>query len=138
MDLIAYVLDSGGATDEALQTFKASIARNNEPRRTTWTIYAARRACDWDFVARLDPQARRIAEVGGPVDESAPWRPRPAQAQRSSWRRSGGAQRTADTLPRRVSVQPHGNARAHSDRLLLGRLLQPPCAAPDGRRDRAA
>src|SRR5215510_16372664 len=96
-----------GATDEALQIFEAGIARNNEPRRAIWAIYAARRACDWDFAARLEPQACRIAEVAGPVDESAPWRllflaGASAGQQLATARRS--AQRIADTLPHRVSV----------------------------------
>ena len=107
MDLIANVLDGGGATDEALQIFKAGIARDNEPRRAIWAIYAARRACDWDFAARLEPQACRIAEVTGPVDESAPWRllflaGASAAQQLTTARRS--AQRVADALPRPVSA----------------------------------
>jgi hypothetical protein len=69
--------------------------------------HAARRACDWDFAARLEPQACRIAEVAGPVDESAPWRllflaGASAAQQLATARRS--AQRIADTLPHQVSV----------------------------------
>jgi protein O-GlcNAc transferase len=107
MDLIANVLDGAGATDEALQIFKAGIARNDEPRRAIWAIYAARRACDWEFAARLEPQACRIAEVTGPVDESAPWRllflaGTSAAQQLATARRS--AQRVADLLPRPASL----------------------------------
>src|SRR5262245_11765464 len=105
-DLIANVLDGAGATDEALQIFKAGIARNNEPRRAIWAIYAARRACDWEFAARLEQQACRIAEVTGPVDESAPWRllflaGTSAAQQLATARRS--AQRVVDLLPRPAS-----------------------------------
>jgi Flp pilus assembly protein TadD len=136
MDLIANVLDGGGATDEALQIFKAGIARNNEPRRAIWAIYAARRACDWDFTARLEPQACRIAEVTGPSLAAAVprWRKRRAAVGDGAAERAAHSRRAATPAAR----QPHGTARAHSDRLLLRRLLQPPGVAPDGRRDRAA
>jgi protein O-GlcNAc transferase len=121
MDLIANVLDGGGATDEALQIFKAGIARNNDPRRAIWAIYAARRACDWDFTARLEPQACRIAEVTGPVDESAPWRllflvGASAAQQLATARRS--AQRIADALPRPLRA----SRTAPRERIRIGYL----------------
>lgn len=75
LDLIANVLDGAGATGEALGLYKATVKFRNEPRRAIWSIYAARRACDWDFAALLEPQACRIGESGsGPIDDSAPWR----------------------------------------------------------------
>ena len=102
LDLIASALDDAGETEDALKLFKATMAFRNEPRRAIWAIYTARRACDWDFAARLEPLACTIGEAEDTVDESAPWRllflsgASPLQ-QLTAARRS--AQRIADTLP---------------------------------------
>jgi len=103
LDLIANVLDGGGCTGEALQIFKAGIRYKSEPRRAIWAIYAARRACDWDFASLLEPKACLIGEVEGSIDESAPWRllflaGASASQQLAAARRS--AQRVVDALPR--------------------------------------
>src|SRR5205814_1707567 len=60
LDLIASALDDAGDTEDALKLFKATAAFRNEPRRAIWAIYTARRACDWDFAARLEPLACTI------------------------------------------------------------------------------
>ena len=111
IDLIANVLDGAGCTGEALQIFKAGIRFKNEPRRAIWAIFAARRACDWDFAALLEPQACLIGGVEGTIDESAPWRllflaGASASQQLAAARRS--AQRIVDALPRVDALPPAG------------------------------
>src|SRR5262249_13799293 len=54
--------------------FKATLAFKSEPRRAIRAIYPARRACDWEFAARLEPQVCGIGEGTGQVDEGTPWR----------------------------------------------------------------
>jgi protein O-GlcNAc transferase len=71
---VANVLDGAGCTGEALGIYKATIKFRPEPQRAIWAIYAARRACDWEFAAILEPEACRIGEEGSSIDESAPWR----------------------------------------------------------------
>src|SRR5689334_7012139 len=102
LDLIASALDDAGETEDALALFKATVAFRKEPRRAIWAIYAARRACDWDFAARLEPLACTIGESEDTVDESAPWRllflsSASALQQLTAAQRS--AQRIADALP---------------------------------------
>jgi protein O-GlcNAc transferase len=103
LDLIASALDDAGETEDALKLFKATVAFRNEPRRAIWAIYTARRACDWDFAASLEPLACTVGEGEDPVDESAPWRllflgGASAAQQLAAGQRS--AQRIADALPR--------------------------------------
>jgi predicted O-linked N-acetylglucosamine transferase (SPINDLY family) len=107
LDLIASALDDAGETEDALKLFKATVAFRNEPRRAIWAIYTARRACDWDFAARLEPLACTIGAGEDAVDESAPWRllflaGASASQQLAAARRS--AQRIADALPRAGST----------------------------------
>jgi predicted O-linked N-acetylglucosamine transferase (SPINDLY family) len=107
LDLIASALDDAGETEDALKLFKAAVAFRNEPRRAIWAIYTARRACDWDFAARLEPLACTIGTVEHAVDESAPWRllfltGASASQQLAAARRS--AQRIADALPPAAST----------------------------------
>ena len=107
IDLIASALDDAGDTEDALKLFKATTAFKSEPRRAIWAIYTARRACDWDFAARLEPLACTIGVAEDAVDESAPWRllflaGASASQQLAAARRS--SQRIADTLPRSVGV----------------------------------
>jgi protein O-GlcNAc transferase len=122
LDLIACALDDASETEDALRLFKATIAFKSEPRRACWAIYPARRACDWDFAARLEPQACRIGEVAGPVHESAAWRlfflagASAAQQLKAAQR---GAQRILDLHPRPVHVA--ARASKH-ERLRIGYL----------------
>src|SRR4029078_8602971 len=74
LDLIASALDDAGEKEDALTLFKATVAFRSEPRRAIWALHMARRACDWDFAARLEPLACTIGEAKDAVDESAPWR----------------------------------------------------------------
>ena len=102
LDLIASALDDAGETEDALTLFKATVAFRSEPRRAIWAIYTARRACDWDFAARLEPLACTIGEIEDAVDESAPWRllflagASPLQQLTAAQR---SAQRIVDALP---------------------------------------
>jgi len=107
LDLIASALDDAGDTEDALKLFKATVKFRDEPRRAIWAIYTARRACDWDFAARLEPLACTIGEGEDAVDESAPWRllflaGASASQQLAAARRS--AQRVASALPRARSA----------------------------------
>jgi protein O-GlcNAc transferase len=107
LDLIASALDDAGDTEDALKLFKATVAFRNEPRRAIWAIYTARRACDWDFAASLEPLACTIGTSEDAVDESAPWRllflaGASASQQLAAARRS--AQRIADASPDSMSV----------------------------------
>jgi protein O-GlcNAc transferase len=105
LDLTACALDDAGETEDALTLFKATVAFRSEPRRAIWAIYTARRACDWDFAARLEPLACTIGEDA--VDESAPWRllflagASPLQQLTAAQR---SAQRIADALPAPASA----------------------------------
>jgi tetratricopeptide (TPR) repeat protein len=107
LDLIASALDDAGETEDALTLFKATVAFRSEPRRAIWAIYTARRACDWDFAARLEPLACTIGEAKDAVDESAPWRllflagASPLQQLTAAQR---SAQRIADALPAPASA----------------------------------
>jgi protein O-GlcNAc transferase len=107
LDLIATALDDAGETEDALTLFKATLAFRSEPRRAIWAIYTARRACDWDFAARLEPLACTIGEAEDAVDESAPWRQlflagaSPLQQLTAAQR---SAQRIADALPAPASA----------------------------------
>ena len=120
LDLIASALDGAGETEDALKLFKATMAFRNEPRRAIWAIYTARRACDWDFAARLEPLACTIGEAEDTVDESAPWRllflsgASPLQ-QLTAARRS--AQRIADTLPAPASANAARSSRSERIRI---------------------
>jgi protein O-GlcNAc transferase len=107
LDLIASALDDAGDTEDALQLFNATVAFRNEPRRAIWAIYTARRACDWDFAARLEPLACMIGATEDALDESVPWRllflaGASASQQLAAARRS--AQRIANALPRSASA----------------------------------
>src|SRR5262245_5536739 len=67
----------------------------------------ARRACDWEFAARLEAQACGVGEVERTVEESVAWRllslaGASAAQQLAAALRS--ARRIADTLPRPVST----------------------------------
>src|SRR5262245_18031610 len=102
LDLVASALDDARDTEGALKLFKATVAFRGEPRRAIWAIYTARRACDWDFAARLEPLACTIGVAADAVDESAPWRllflaGASASQQLEAAQRS--AQRIADALP---------------------------------------
>src|SRR5262245_22828386 len=114
LDLIACALDDASETADALRLFKATMAFKSEPRRAIWAIYPARRACDWEFAARLERQACRVEEVAGPVDESAPWRllflaGASAEQQLATARRS--AQRVMDLHVRPVSAATRASER---------------------------
>src|SRR5215470_4218005 len=74
LDLIACALDDADETEDAVRLFKATLAFESEPRRAIRAIYPARRACDWEFAARLEPQICGIGEGTGQVDEGTPWR----------------------------------------------------------------
>ena len=120
LDLIASALDDAGETDDALALFKATVAFRKEPRRAIWAIYAARRACDWDFAARLEPLACTIGEAEDPVDESAPWRllflsgASPLQQLMAAHR---SAQRIAGALPASASVKAARSGKAERIRI---------------------
>src|SRR5215470_15919552 len=107
LDLIASALDDAGDTEDALKLFKATTAFKSEPRRAIWAIYTARRACDWEFAARLEPLACTIGALDEAVDESAPWRllflaDASASQQLAAAQRS--AQRITDALPHSASA----------------------------------
>ena len=74
LDTIANLLDGAERTAEALQIYKATFGYGREPLRAIWAIYAARRACDWEFAAMLEREAIRVAGLAEAIDESAPWR----------------------------------------------------------------
>ncbi len=104
LDLIANVLDGAGATGQALSLYRATIQFRNEPQRAIWSIYAARRACDWDFAALLEPQACRIGESGsGGIDDSAPWRLL-SIANASASQQLAGARRSAQRVIEAVAT----------------------------------
>jgi protein O-GlcNAc transferase len=109
LDLVASALDDAGETEDALKLFKATMAFRNEPRRAVWAIYPARRACDWDFAARLEPLACTIGGAAQVVDESAPWRLlflTGASASQQLVAAQRSAQRIADALPGPASPNP--------------------------------
>src|SRR5215510_13517016 len=106
-DLIAMALDDADETADAVALFKAIVAFNNEPLRAVRAVHAARRACDWEFAARLEAQACGVGEVERTVEESVAWRllslaGASAAQQLAAALRS--ARRIADTLPRPVST----------------------------------
>jgi len=74
MDIIANVLDGADRGTEAIDIYKTTLKSRPEPLRALWATYAARRACDWDFAAALEPAACRVSEPGTSIDDSAPWR----------------------------------------------------------------
>jgi protein O-GlcNAc transferase len=121
LDLIASALDDAGETEDALKLFKATVAFRNEPRRAIWAIYTARRACDWDFAARLEPLACTIGEGKDAVDESAPWRLLFLAGASASQQLLGAqrcAQRVADALPRPAS--PNAARSGKRERIRIG------------------
>ena len=96
-------LDDADETADAVALFKAIVAFNNEPLRAVRAVHAARRACDWEFAARLEAQACGVGEVERTVEESVAWRllslaGASAAQQLAAALRS--ARRIADTLPR--------------------------------------
>jgi len=74
LDLIANVLDDADRSDLAVAVYKSTLNSGSAPLRALWATYAARRACDWDFAAVLEPLACRVSEPGADIDDSAPWR----------------------------------------------------------------
>jgi tetratricopeptide (TPR) repeat protein len=126
LDLIASALDDAGETEDALTLFKATVAFRSEPRRAIWAIYTARRACDWDFAARLEPLACTIGEIEDAVDESAPWRllflaGAALLQQLTAAQRGRTADRGRVAGASKHQCHTHGQARAHQGSLAFFR-----------------
>jgi predicted O-linked N-acetylglucosamine transferase (SPINDLY family) len=114
-DSAANLLDAAGSTEEALAIYKAMFASQRQPLRAVWAIYAARRACDWDFAAMLEPEACRVAAIGEAIDDSAPWRllaiAGAGPAVQSAAARKCAAQVAADAIPAMRSGAPRQSGR---------------------------
>jgi predicted O-linked N-acetylglucosamine transferase (SPINDLY family) len=74
MDILANVFDGADRGTEAIGIYKTTLKFKPDPLRALWATYSARRACDWDFAATLEPAACRVSEPGTRIDDSAPWR----------------------------------------------------------------
>jgi len=73
-DIIANVFDGADRSAEAIAIYKTTLKSKPDPLRALWATYTARRACDWDIAAALEPVACRVSELGTNIDDSAPWR----------------------------------------------------------------
>jgi predicted O-linked N-acetylglucosamine transferase (SPINDLY family) len=120
LDSAANALDAAGHTAEAIEIYKTAFNLRPDPLRAIWAIYAARRACDWEFAALLEPQACRVSEAGVAIDESAPWRllslSKAGPAEQLAAARKCAAQISA-TSP---AVRPARNAEIARERLRIG------------------
>jgi protein O-GlcNAc transferase len=74
LDVLAGVFERVDRSDLALPIYQRLFQINPDPLRALCATGNARRACDWEFAAAIEPLARRVAEEGTEIDEGAPWR----------------------------------------------------------------
>ena len=120
LDIIGNVLDAADCFGEAIAVYRAGLRFKDEPLRALWAAYAARRACNFELAASLEPPACRVAEAGARVDDSVPWRLL-CFAGATAPIQLAAARKCAQQVPEPATVAHRApEARARRDRLRIG------------------